>query len=199
VAGQFAVVVRVVASAHDLAWSPYAFQITGVIGLRFKISFAEVLMRFRFATLLFVMLAVSGVTWAQKDPLIGKWKLDLSKSTYSPGPAMRSEILTFEPFGKGGVKVTVDQVDSQGKKILTEYSGNFDEKDMPIHGVPEADTVALKRIDANTTERIYKKDGKVISRIRRVVSKDGKMLTNIASGKNGKDEEIHNVTVFERL
>ena len=77
-------------------------------------------MRARSLTLLFTMFLVSVGLWAQNDPLIGTWKLNLGESTYSPGPPMRSETLTFAPFAGGGVKVTVDQVDAQGKKILTE-------------------------------------------------------------------------------
>jgi hypothetical protein len=111
---------------------------------------------------------------------------------------MRSETLTFAPFGGDGVKVTVDQVDAQGKQILTEYSANFDAKDYPVTGAPDGDAVSLKRIDANTTERIYKKTGKVTTVVRRVVSKEGKTLTNTATGTNAQGQQVHNVTVFDK-
>ena len=155
-------------------------------------------MRVRVAALVLAMSVVSVGLWAQNDPLIGTWKLNLAKSSYSPGPAMRSEILTFAPFSKDGVKVTVAQVNAEGKHILTEYSSKFDGNFTPLTGVADADAVALKRIDANTTERLYKKDGKVNSTVRRVVSKDGKTLTNTATGTNGKGQEVHNVTVFDK-
>jgi hypothetical protein len=152
----------------------------------------------RSLTLLFTMLVVSAGLWAKNDPLIGTWKLNLAQSKYSPGRPMRSETLTFAPFGDGGGKVTVDQVDAQGKQIHPEYSANFDAKDYPVTGAPDGDAVLLKRIDANTTERIYKKTGKVTKVVRRVVSKDGKMLTNTATGTNAQGQQVHNVTVFDK-
>ena len=155
-------------------------------------------MRARSLTLLFTMFLVSVGLWAQNDPLIGTWKLNLGESTYSPGPPMRTETITFASFAGGGVKVTVNQVDAQGKKILTEYSANFDAKDYPVTGAPDGDMVALKRIDANTTERIYKKAGKVTTVVRRVVSKDGKTLTNTTTGTNALGQPVHNVTVFDK-
>ena len=155
-------------------------------------------MRPRLGMLLFLTLLVSVGVLAQNDPLIGTWKLNLAKSQYSPGPPVRTETLTFAPFGGGGVKVTVDQVDAQGKRILTEYSANFDAKDYPVTGAPDGDAVLLKRIDANTTERIYKKAGKVTTVVRRVVSKDGKTLTNTATGTNAQGQQVHNVTVFDK-
>jgi len=51
---------------------------------------------------------------------------------------------------------------------MTGYTANFDGKDYPLAGVPNADTVSLKRIDTRTTERTDKKDGKVVQTLTRV-------------------------------
>jgi len=36
------------------------------------------------------ILALASSVWAQNDPLIGTWKLNLPKSVYDPGPSPRS-------------------------------------------------------------------------------------------------------------
>ncbi len=51
---------------------------------------------------------------AADDPLFGVWKLNVAKSKYSPGPAPKSQFLTYEPAGNNAVKLTTDIVDAQG-------------------------------------------------------------------------------------
>jgi hypothetical protein len=36
-----------------------------------------------------------------KDPIVGMWMLDTAKSTYKPGPAPKSVMVTIEAAGKG--------------------------------------------------------------------------------------------------
>ncbi len=49
-----------------------------------------------------VGLLLSGGAFAQaKDPLLGSWKLNRSKSTYNPGPAPVSRTMKFEVAGDG--------------------------------------------------------------------------------------------------
>ena len=83
---------------------------------------------------------------------MGTWKLNVEKSKYSPGPAPKSLTAKFEPAGKG-VKATTEGVGADGKPIATEYVTNWDGKDAPLKGSALADTISLRRIDANTTER----------------------------------------------
>lgn len=60
------------------------------------------------------------------------------------------------------------------------------------------DTVSLRRIDANTTERTDKKAGKVVQTLTRVVAKDGKTFTTTVKGTNAKGEPINNLLLFEK-
>ncbi len=55
--------------------------------------------------------------------------------------------------------------------------------------------MALKRIDANTTEAIYKKSGKVVTTARVSISKDGEVMTTAAkgTGTDGKPTNVHAV------
>ncbi len=58
--------------------------------------------------------------------------------------------------------------------------------------------VTLKRIDANTTERVDSKGGKTVTTYHRVVSKDGKTMTVTAKGTNAQGQATTNVIVFEK-
>lgn len=142
-------------------------------------------------------LSMSSVVAQSKDPRMGNWKLNLEKSTYSPGPAPKSQTLIFEPAGKG-VHVTSDQVNADGSRTATEFTANYDGKDYPLKGSRIADTVSLKRVNALTTIRTDKKDGKVVYTIKAVTSKDGKRFTADVKGKTPKGEPIKNHVVFER-
>src|SRR5215467_5297117 len=115
-------------------------------------------------------------SFAQTDPIIGTWKLNPTKSKFSPGPPPKSITLTYEAAGQG-VKVTVKGTDAEGKPINSQFTANFDGKDYPVSGNPDWDTVAWKRIDAYKSEVSRKKAGKVLSTATRVISNDGKTLT----------------------
>jgi hypothetical protein len=155
-------------------------------------------MRPRLGMLLFLTLLVSVGVQAQNDPLIGTWKLNLTKSKYSLGPPPKSQIIKYEPYGGDGLKITTDGVDAQGNSTHTETSAKFDGKDYPLTGSPIADTISMKRIDANTTERTYKKAGKVTSTSRRVVSRDGKTLTLTNKGTDAQGKPTSSVAVYDK-
>jgi hypothetical protein len=78
------------------------------------------------------------------------------------------------------------------------YTANYDGKDYPMVGSPVADTVAFRKIDANTVERTDKKGGKVVQVLTRVMAKDGKSMTVTTKGTTPKGAPIHNVSVFEK-
>lgn len=135
---------------------------------------------------------------AQPKPVgLGTWNLNVEKSKYSPGPAPKSLTVTFEAVGKGA-KVTSQGVSANGTPSATEFTANYDGKDVPIKGSPVADTVSLKRVSALSTVRTDKKGGKVVQTLRRVVAKDGKTFTVAVKGKTPKGEPINHKLVFEK-
>ena len=91
-----------------------------------------------------------------------------------------------------------DSLDAEGKPFHTEFTAKYDGKDYPITGDPDVDTVALKRIDANTWAEVLKKSGKEISRGQNAISKDGKTMTRTYTDKNAKGEKVTNTIVYER-
>src|SRR5215813_9140861 len=147
------------------------------------------------AACLVVMSTLSG--FAQTDPIIGTWKLNLANSKYSPGPPPKSQMLTYEAVGQG-VKVTVKGADAEGKPIDFQYTANYDGKDYTVTGNPNYDAITLKRIDAYKVESTRKKGGKVVSTSTRIISKDGRTLTITTKGVNAKGEKIGSATVYEK-
>ena len=149
-------------------------------------------------TLGVILVAAVAVVSAQgANRRIGTWHLNVAKSTYSPGPAPKSQVLTIEAAG-AGEKVTSELVSATGAKTVSVYTANYDGKPYPITGSETADTVTLKRVDANTSERTDSKGGKAVQTFSRVVSKDGKTMTVTIKGTNAQGQAVNNVVVFEK-
>ena len=154
----------------------------------------------RIALLLAILIASSTPSLrAADDPLNGTWKLNISKSTFDPGPPPKRLVNKYEPDGKGGVKVTTIQTDAQGDTTNREYTERYDGKEYDANS-RGGDTVRLKRIDSHTVEGTYKRNGKDRASFRRVASKDGKTLTVESHGEspNVKGQQYHDVRVFDR-
>jgi hypothetical protein len=155
---------------------------------------------FVFATVIALTLAVSGLLLAQSNPSIGTWKLNVAKSKYSPGPPPKSQTGIYEAVGNG-VKVSVEGVAGDGSKIAYSYTANYDGKDYPVTGTGApngADTVAMKRVGANTIDATFKKAGKLVSTNRAVYSQDGKSRTITSKGTNVSGQPTNNVSVYEK-
>jgi hypothetical protein len=73
------------------------------------------------------------VGFAQSNPWIGTWKLDLAKSAFSPGPPPRSQTSTVEAFGQG-IRITNDGVDAKGNPAKNVVLLFNDGKSHPITG-----------------------------------------------------------------
>src|SRR6266581_581789 len=106
------------------------------------------------------------------NPRIGKWKLKQD----APPPALN--IMTYEPFGDGGMKVTVEATNGEGRKSTWTYNTMFDGKDMPVSGDTRTETTAVKKVDDRTNEITNKRGGKVTQVIVNVLSPDGTRIDN---------------------
>ena len=132
------------------------------------------------------------------DPFVGTWRLNLAKSKYSPGPPPKSVTATYEAAGSG-YKISVKTEPASGPTGEWSYTTGLDGKDSPVTGNnPNADTMAVKRIDAHTLETVSKKGGKVTITAQNVVSADGKTRTNTQTGTDATGQKVYNVLVFEK-
>ena len=79
-----------------------------------------------------------------------------------------------------------------------EFTANYDGKDNPAIGNPDADMVARTRINATTTKTVNKKGGKIMTTITFVVSSDGKTRTLTTTGTNALGQTLNSVAVWEK-
>jgi hypothetical protein len=157
------------------------------------------------------------LTAQRAEPVLGTWVLNVAKSTFSPGPAPKSESrtyvmadqetkMTFKGVGEPRtyrlvqqeIKVTSKGVDSDGKPTTAEWTVAYDGKDRPMTGDPDADSLSLRRIDAFTTAFTQKKDDRVVITGTLAISNDAAVMTITTKGMNAKGQPIHNVLVFEK-
>ena len=133
-----------------------------------------------------------------KDPFVGSWRMNVAKSKYSPGPAPKSVTSTYEAAGQG-YRISVKNEPASGPVQQYSYTTSLDGKDTPMTGNnPNADMVAVKRIDTHTLEMVNKKGGKTTTTQRNVVEKDGKTRTVTTTGVDAQGQKVNNVAVFEK-
>jgi hypothetical protein len=154
-------------------------------------------MRIRVVVMLAAALATLALLAQSQEAFYGLWKVDMSKSKYSPGPAPKSNMKKYEPW-QDGFKATQDVVTAKGEKVHVEVIAKVDGKDYPGKGSPDADTYAFKRIDARSYEVTQKKDGKVTIVAKMVVAPDGKSRSIVQTGKNAKGEPVNNTIYWNK-
>ena len=121
----------------------------------------------RMACVVAAMMAIVATLAAQHpNPRFGKWKLK------SDAPAPASNVMTYEPAGDQGMKITIDAVNRDGVKSQWFYTTMFDGKDQPVTGNPASDTAAVRIITDRINEIVYKKGGKVTQVLTNVLSPD---------------------------
>ena len=144
------------------------------------------------------VLVVTGEALTQAaDPVEGTWELNLAKSSFSPGPAPRSETRIYVASGSD-LKLTLKGIDSDGKPTSIQASYSLDGREHPIVGSADADSQSIKRVDALSTEGTLEKSGKVVQTVRRSITKDGKTMTITFKGQNAQGQTINNVMVFDK-
>jgi hypothetical protein len=134
---------------------------------------------------------------AAPDPAMGTWQLNVSKSTFTPGPGNKSQTRTYSQSGHS-ITLVVRIVDADGKEMTIQSTYQLDGKDYPITGSPNYDTISGKQVASNTANFTLKKAGKAVATTSRTVSKDGRTLTLRAKGTTAKGEKYGDVLVFDK-
>ena len=142
----------------------------------------------------------SVAAWADDNPLIGKWKINLAKTKYNAGTAPKNQVITYQMVGDA-LRLTAEIDNAQGHQTNT-YAAEYDGKDYPFTSTAKdavaGQTVRLKRIDDTTTQRTTYFNGKQIGTVTEVVSKDGKTLTRTQKGVNPQGQPIDNVQLLDK-
>ena len=115
-------------------------------------------------------------TVQEQELVLGAWELDLSRSTFSPGPPPRSEIRSYQEEHEG-IKAEILTVNADGSKMHMEFVASFNDIVAIVTGSQQTDAVRMRKIDAYTAESELSFAGKSVGRARRVVSRDGQTLS----------------------
>ena len=104
------------------------------------------------------------------NPRFGQWKLK------SDNPAPAGNVMTYEPFGAKGMKVTVTSVNARGDTASWWYTTEFDGKDMPVTGSSGTTHTSVRTITDRINEIVNKRDGRVTQVLTNVLSPDGNTI-----------------------
>jgi len=132
--------------------------------------------------------------------LVGAWKVNFAKSTFSPAvPPEKSQISTWEALGGGQFKNTIDIVDAKGQSRHLEIVLRFDDGvDYPMKGADQPTTRTYKRLNDRDFEYVQKVNGKVMATSRSVTAPDGRTRTNTTTGTDAQGRPLKNVVHWER-
>jgi len=148
-----------------------------------------------------VALSLASMTGASQspatnqDPVIGQWRLDVSKSKYTPGPGPKSETRTYQLTGEG-IKAVIVRTDQNGRVETIEYGADYDSVNHVI-GTPDYDAVQLTRISAYVSEATLSHAGKQFGTARREIAKDG--MTMVITFQQDSQTRIHNVAHYVKV
>jgi hypothetical protein len=127
---------------------------------------------------------------------MGTWKLNEAKSKLAAG-MLKNTLVVYTADGDT-IKVVTDGTDGKGNPMHTEWTGKFDGKDYPLTGDPTADSRSYKTVDEHTLTLENKKDGKVTTSGRIVISPDGKSRTLTVSAKDPAGKKITSTAIYDK-
>ncbi|MDP9090396.1 MAG: hypothetical protein M3O26_16840 [Pseudomonadota bacterium] len=155
-------------------------------------------MQTMFKTLLVSAVLAIGTSAAfAADSVVGTWKLNPAKSTFSPGPALKSQTRTYAETPQG-MTMTMKTTAADGTESTSTLTFKDDGKPYPISGNPDFDSVSVKRVDASTVNSTQMRAGATVGTGVRTVSKDGKTLTFAQKGTHATGGKFDDVLVYDR-
>jgi hypothetical protein len=132
-----------------------------------------------------LVFAAAGSARAESDPRIGSWKLNVAKSKATPGPLPAGETRKYEAQGTD-IMVTAEIDDAKGGHRTTHTNVTADGVDRPAGPASGGMTIAVKLLGPGSYAGTTKKDGKITSTNRAVISNGGKVFTFTTKGTDGK-------------
>lgn len=107
-----------------------------------------------------------------ENPRFGVWQLE------SDRPPPYRNVMTYEPYGDGGMKITVATTNTEGETSSWGYVTMFDGEFHPVEGGGEGATTAVEVVDDRTNRILNARDGEVYQVIINVLSEDGNTIDN---------------------
>jgi hypothetical protein len=137
-------------------------------------------------------LSVQGAA-AQGESRFGQWRMQ------SDAPPPSSNIMTYEAWGDGGMKITVASTNASGNSSEWGYTTLFDGEFRAVEGQNGSET-AVEIIDDRATRIINRRNGRVTQVIINTLSEDGNTISNeyVRMDAEGKITGVSHA-VYERI
>ena len=121
--------------------------------------------------LILMTLAYAPALHAQGEARYGSWLMDSDR----PPPA--SNVMTYEPYGDGGMRITVASTNAGGESSEWGYVTLFDGVFRAVEGQENAET-AVEVVDERSTRILNSRGGRVYQVIINTLSEDGNTIQN---------------------
>lgn len=119
----------------------------------------------------------------EADPLLGTWERHPAK--------LLGNSLSNIRFERSG-----DELTHSGDN--GEFTASINGREYPVTGTIVADSIAIHRVDAFTTEEVWRSRGRAVATVRRKVSQDGKLMTALSSGTTQRGEAYTSLFVYDK-
>ena len=117
-------------------------------------------------------LAATRPLGAQDNPRFGRWQLE------SDRPPPYSNVMTYEAYGDGGMRITVASTNNDGESSEWGYVTMFRDGEFhPVSGQDGADT-AVEVVDEFTNRIVNRRNGRIYQVIINTLSEDGDTIEN---------------------
>lgn len=135
----------------------------------------------------------SGSLSGQGAERFGEWLLQ------SDAPAPSRNVMTYEPWGEGGMKIWIASTNSRGNSSEWGYVTLFDGVFRPVEGQEGSET-AVEVIDERSTRITNRRNGRVTQVIINTLSDDGNTISNeyVRLDAEGKITRVTHAT-YERI
>ena len=129
---------------------------------------------------------------ATANPRFGVWQLE------SDRPPPNRNVMTYEPYGDGGMKITVASTNAEGETSEWGYVTMFDGEFHPVEGQENA-TTAVEVVDERTNRILNARNGEVYQVIINVLSEDGNTIDNEYRRTREDETESVSYAVYKRI
>ena len=122
-------------------------------------------------TMVAVALACATALQAQGESRYGTWLMDSDR----PPPSVN--VMTYEPYEDGGMRITVESTNGQGQDSKWGYVTLFDGVFRAVEGQDNAET-AVEVVNERSTRILNKRGDRVSQVIINTLSEDGNTIEN---------------------
>jgi hypothetical protein len=148
-----------------------------------------------------VLLAALASTpaFAQDNPALGTWKLNVAKSKFTGVPAPKELTRTLTADGDG-VKYTFAGTAADGSALAYSFTAKFDGKDYPVEGKAPGgfDHISIKKVNDHTYDVSQKRADKAVGSGKATVSKDGKTTTVVLKYTGADGKSVSTTSLYEK-